>query len=119
MTIPKTSEARPGSFTELYYQLGHAIAKTSAIPAREKKKQDRAVQRCDDIGRRLLLKPAKTLDDMLTKIMVAGYFSDCVTPVKFGLRPNWEPGPDAPEEILALASLRGDIWRLKRWRIAP
>ena len=116
MTGLKPRRPRPGSIGDLCHKLGHAIAKAEAI--REKKKQDRAVQRCDDIGRRLLLKPAKSLDDMLTKIMVAGYFSDSVAPAKFGFEPNWKPGPDAPEEILALASLRGDIWRLKRGRIA-
>jgi hypothetical protein len=125
VTPPRIPKPRPGSFTELLYKLGHAIAKAQAVPDSEEEKAARAVKRCDDLGRRLLLRPARNIDDMLTKIMVAGYFSDEVTPkrqgdrVGFGFQPNWEPGPDAPLEILVLSSLRADIQRLKRGRIAP
>jgi hypothetical protein len=66
MTVRRASEPRPGSITALCNELGHVIAKAGAVPVREKQKKARATARCHNIGRLLLSKPAKCLDDMLT-----------------------------------------------------
>jgi hypothetical protein len=123
MTVPKPRRPRPGSVADLCIKLGHAIAQAQAIPDHEEEKAARAVKRCDNLGRRLLLRPSNSIDDMLTKIMVAGYFPDAVTPKRrgdregFSFEPNWDPGRNASEELLALASLRGDLRRLKRGKV--
>lgn len=119
--MPKASNVRRAathSFVDAYNWFGHALAAAEAVPYRERKKKwDRALKRCDYTGRRLLSMPAKSIDEMLSKICVAAYFSDRATPIKFGLEPNWEPGNNAPTELLALASLRDDLRRLKRGKV--
>lgn len=104
------------AITKLYAEFELAHRDMQAIPPVKSVKDDtkpfeRAVDRCSRIAWKIVKAPARTLNEMLIKIRIAGWCAGAMKPnYQLADLDDWQPTPLCnSEELHALVTLREDI----------